>query len=123
MNNVITLSRQRPELHLAEQGIRTVKDLQIRLQEVFENHEHQNSVLVQLYKMLFPDWDKIKRIEGFPEVGVALWQYICNLFIEFDRIHHPDILKGGAWINQGFSSNDRLSPWEISLENCNVIYS
>lgn len=117
------MNRTDPLCHLSLQGIRTVRDLQIHLQKIFETSEHQNSVLVKLYQMLFPEWNKIKRLEGFPMVGQALWDYICNLFIEFDRIHHPGSFNGGVWINQGFSASAKLDPWQISLEHCKVIYS
>lgn len=123
MSNVIAMNKNNFQHQLASQGIETVQDLQQHLQKIFEQSDHQDSVTVKLYQMVFPDWEKIHRIEGFPQVGQALWDYICNLFIEFDREHHPECLKGGAWINQGFSSNHRLDSWEISLESCNIIYS
>ena len=59
--------------HLADQGINSKKALQYRLQEIFEQAEHQNSALIGLYKMLFPDWERIERLEGFPVVGRGLW--------------------------------------------------
>ena len=123
MANVVAMVKSTSQNHLVNQKIKSIRDLQQYLQVIFEESEHQDSVIVKLYKMLFPDWDKIQRIEGFPVVGKALNEYIFNLFIEFDREHHPECVNGGAWINQGFSSNDRLGPWEISLENCKLIYS
>ena len=123
MATVVAMFKNDSQNHLVNQGIKSIRDLQQHLQEIFEESEHQSSVIVKLYKMLFPDWEKIQRIEGFPAVGTALNEYIFNLFIEFDRQHHPKCVNGGAWINQGFSSNDRLEPWEISLENCKIFYS
>jgi len=123
MENVIVMFDNNPETTLTQQGIKSVRDLQQHLQRIFEESDHQNSVMTKLYKRLFPDWERILRIEGYPEVGQALWGYICNLFIEFDRQHHPNCLKGGAWINQGFSSSYKLEPWEINLQDCKVIYS
>ena len=123
MTTVIAMVKSKPQNHLVKMGIKSIRDLQIHLQKIFEESEHQNSVIVKLYKMLFPDWESIKRIEGFPAVGKALDEYIFNLFIEFDQKHHPNVFNGGAWINQGFSSNENLEPWEINLENCKVIYS
>lgn len=120
---VVTMFKNDSQNHLANQGIKSIRDLQVHLQKIFEGSEHQSSVIVKLYKMLFPDWEKIERIEGFPAVGKALNEYIFNLFIQFDREHHQKCVNGGAWINQGFSTNERLEPWEISLDQCNVIYS
>ena len=123
MTNVVAMVKNNSQNHLVNQGIISIQALQQHLQEIFEESEHQSSVIVKLYKMLFPDWEKIQRIEGFPSVGKALDEYIFNLFIEFDREHHPECFNGGSWLNQGFSSNEHLEPWEISLENCKIIYS
>ena len=123
MTTVMAMFKNGSKNHLANQGIKSIRDLQVHLQEIFEESDHQDSVIVKLYKMLFPDWEKIQRIEGFPTVGKSLDEYIFNLFVAFDQEHHPDVFNGGAWINQGFSTNENLGPWEISLENCKVIYS
>lgn len=109
--------------HLANQGITTKKQFQHRLQEIFEQAEHQEAALIGLYKMLIPDWDRIERLEGYPIVGRGLWQYIANLFIDFDQRLHPQVLNGGLWLNQGFSSSDKIGPWDISMDQCNIIYS
>ena len=109
--------------HLANQGITSQKKLEHRLQEIFEQADHQEAILIGLYKMLFPDWDRIERLEGYPVVGRGMWQYIANLFIDFDQRHHPQVFNGGLWFNSGFSSSDKIGPWEISMDRCNVIYS
>jgi len=108
---------------MVQQGITTKKELQQRLQDIFEQVEHQESALVGIYKLVFPNWEKITQVEGYPEVGKDLWKYICNLFIHFDSQHHPKVFHGGIWINNGFSSSDSLDGWEISLENCHLIYA
>ena len=123
MTNVVAMVKSRSQNHLVKMGIKSIRELQVHLQKIFEESEHQNSVIVKLYKMLFPDWEKIQRIEGFPAVGKALDEYIFHLFIEFDHKHHPSVFNGGSWIDRGFSTNEKLEPWEISLENCKVIYS
>jgi hypothetical protein len=123
MSKIIVMPKDYLNVHFVRLGIKTVRDLQQYLQKVFDESDHQDFVITRLYEMLFPDWEKILRIEGFPIIGHALWNYICNLFIEFDRKNHPECFKGGLWINNGFSSSDCLDPWVINLENCNVIYS
>ncbi len=65
----------------------------------------------------------LKVSAGYATGIKALDEYIFNLFIEFDQKHHPDVFNGGAWIDKGFSTNEKLEPWEISLEHCKVIYS
>lgn len=109
--------------HLDNQGITTIKKLQHRLQAVFEQAEHQSSALIGIYKLIIPDWERIKRLEGYPVVGRGLWQYISNLFIDFDQHHHPQVFNGGLWLNQGFSSSEDLGPWEISIDRCRIVYA
>jgi hypothetical protein len=94
-----------------------------RLQEIFETSYNQQSALIDIYKIVFPDWERIKKIEGFPVVGCEMWEYICGLFIKFDREKHPEFLNGGLWLNTGFSSSPELGGWEISFQGCNVIYN
>lgn len=109
--------------HLTAQGITSKETLQHRLQEVFEQADHLGAVLIGLYKMFIPEWERIERLEGFPVVGQGMWQYICQLFIDFDQRHRPQVLNGGLWINSGFASSKDLGAWEISMARCNVIYS
>ena len=123
MANVVAMVKTNSQNHLANQGIKSIRDLQVYLQTIFEDSDHQSSVIVKLYKMLFPDWEKIQKIEGFPTIGKALDEYIFNLFVAFDQEHHPNVFNGGAWLNQGFSTDESIEPWGISIENCKVIYA
>jgi len=109
--------------HLTQQGITSKEKLQHRLQQIFEQAEHQERALIALYRMLIPDWDRLERLEGFPVVGQEMWQYICQLFIDFDQKYHSRVLNGGLWIHAGFSSSSDLGPWEINLKQCRFIYS
>jgi hypothetical protein len=104
-------------------GIKDLKALKDNIKAIFARHEHQSDALISIYRMVLPDWDRIETIEGFPEAGKDLWTFICRQFIEFDQEHHPDVFNGGIWMNNGFSSNNHLEPWEISFENCKVIMS
>ena len=92
-------------------------------QEIFEKAEHQERALIELYRMVIPDWDRLERLEGFPVVGQEMWKYICQLFIDLDQRLHPEIFNGGLWINAGFSCSGDLGPWEISMDRCRFIYS
>ena len=123
MTTTVKTFEKQCQRHLTAQGITSKEKLQHRLQEIFEQAEHQEAALISLYKMLFPDWDQIERIEGYPVVGRGMWQYIGNLFIHFDQEHHPQVLNGGLWLNQGFSSSEKIGDWEISMDQCRVIYA
>ena len=111
----------RREQHWVKFGIHNEKTLREHIKEIFERHAHQTDVLIDLYKMILPDWDSIEKIEGYPEAGKDLWRFICDQFIEFDHKYHPKVFKGGIWLNTGFSANSDLDPWEISFKNCRII--
>lgn len=88
----------------------------------FEKAVNQNEYLVNLYKIPFPDWDEIKSISGFPHVGKELAYYIMGKAMDFDRVHHPNIMNGGLILNSGFGQDDKLGAWELSLEGVEVEY-
>lgn len=104
-------------------GISSRDELKSRIMAIFEKSDHQEQVLIGLYRMAFPDWDQISRIKGYPEVGNEMWLYVCRLFQKFDHDHHPHFMPAGAWMNTGFSVNHKLEAWEISFENCQVEYN
>jgi hypothetical protein len=99
-----------------------IKALKARIRTFFQDHDHQDQILKELYRMVIPDWDKVKEIRGYPEIGDQAWLFICRLFMEFDRDHHPDCLPGGAWTNLGFSANTRLGPWDLDYSHCSITY-
>ena len=104
-------------------GLTDEKKLKEHIKSIFVKHDHQSDVMVDLYKLVLPDWDKIEKIEVTPEIGQELWKFICREFIEFDRLHHPGCMQGGLWFNCGFSHSEKLDPWEISFANCKVKFS
>lgn len=109
--------------HWKSIGIKDVEDLKAYIRKLFEKHDHQSDALIDIYKMVFPDWDRIEKIEGHPETGKSFWKFIFNQFNELDQKYHPTVFPGGLWFNTGFSSNENLDPWELSFENCLVIMS
>jgi len=92
------------------------------IDEIFENAEHQADALVAIYKTVFPDWDAIEKIDGWPSVGADLAEYLCEKFMQFDKVHHPDVFAGGLWLNNGFSRNKNLKPWEIDKSSAKITY-
>lgn len=70
----------------------------------FEEKTEQAEVWVALYKLVYPGWDKIEQIDGYPACSPHLNDYIFRKFMAFDAKHHPDVLPGGLWINRGWSS-------------------
>ncbi len=52
-----------------------IRDLKARIKGFFERHDDQAQVVIELYRMVFPDWDRIKEIKGHPETGDQLWEF------------------------------------------------
>jgi hypothetical protein len=77
----------------------------------------QSDALIAIYKMVFPEWDQIEKFDGWPKCNKTTWQAICSLFMEFDRTHHANVMPGGMWMNNGFSSHggEHLKDWEVEL--------
>lgn len=78
-------------------------------------HTHQADAIIALYKLVFPDWENIEMVDGFPECNRGTWKYIAEKFQRFDAAHHPNVMPGGIWLNNGWSAqNDELREFEIA---------
>ena len=94
---------------------------------IFEEAEemekpHQQDYAVALYRKVFPDWDHITSMTGWPRCGWELFKYIHSQARKFDRKHHPDVREGGLWFNKGWGSREEggLKDWEVSSAHCVV---
>src|SRR5210317_1462711 len=88
------------------------------IDEIFERSSnsaipHQADVIVELYRLVIPVWDEVKKIDGWPIVTKKTSEYLFRKFMDFDDKHHPTVLRGGLWMNNGFSSNMELVPIEL----------
>jgi len=79
----------------------------------------RHDILYGLYKMAFPDWDKIKSVDGFPAISKPTNLYIMGQFIKWDQ-KHSDCFAGGLWMNNGFFSTDSMEDWKV--KPCEVTY-
>ncbi len=117
-----TIPAERLESRCQEQwqelGLNSIEDVKAHILRIFDKAEDQNEIIINLYRLLFPDWDRIHKIHGYPNVGEELWKFIARQFQGFDKKHHPKTLPGGAWMNLGFASSPELEPWEISFADC-----
>ena len=91
--------------------------------ECFKNKDHQADVLLDLYKLVIPDWDNIAKLVSWPSCNDKIWQFICQKFIEFDKYHHRDCIAGGAWMNSGFGIDNTLPDWTVEpIASDKIIY-
>ena len=96
-----------------------------RIDEIFKRNDksdnpHQATVLVELYMMVIPEWDRITKINnGWPIVTRETNEHLFRKFMDFDDKHHnkkgrQGVMRGGLWMNNGFSVNAEPVPLELS---------
>lgn len=89
------------------------------IDKVFADAKHQADYVIGLYRIAYPDFDNIAHVDGFPSISHETADYIFKKAIDFDAIHHPDVVKGGAWLNNGFTVDD-VTDWTVIP--CEVTY-
>ena len=96
---------------------------------IFEEAEkmdnpHQQDYAVALYRKVFPDWDHITSLTGWPRCGWELFKHTMAKAQEFDQKYHPDenITAGGLWFNRGWGCREEegLGDWEVTSAHCVV---
>lgn len=92
-----------------------MKIKQQHIDNIFNFADNQSMAWSMLYQLVFPDWDNIDKLDGYPQVNENTNNYIMGKFIELDRKYHPNVIPGGLWLNLGFSSlNTKILPdWEL----------
>ena len=97
-------------------AVKTVVLNRDAVKTLFEESKNQHDLLIGLYKMVFPEWNNIEKMNGFPVVNKWTSEELSRLFIQFDREHHPGVINGGLWLDNGFSGfeyNPPLKDWEV----------
>lgn len=116
MGNLLKLAK-----NIGAKSVRLDKD---KVKELFEKSTHQADVTIGLYRMVFPEWDFIEQMDGFPKVNHKTGLTLMQWFMEFDRKHHPNVMNGGCWLNHGFSSDEkssnRIRDWRV--ERCDFTW-
>jgi hypothetical protein len=94
---------------------------EIKVKNLFVDLDHQAEILIALYKMVIPDYDRLVEMQGWPAVNNYTWEEIALLFVDFDKDHHPEVFSGGLWLNRGFTTGD-APDWTADLSKCELIY-
>ena len=109
------------EENLKKLGIRCEDSWKEVIDEITEKHTHQGEVITEIYKLVFPLWDNIDKIKGWPKCSKNLWQLIMRKIGDFDKKHHPTVMAGGCWMNSGWSTLDKDVPeWGISMKDVSI---
>ena len=81
------------------------------IEAIFANAKHQHEYVIELYKLAVAragiDWTKIEKMP-FCHVNKARHELLFDMAIKFDKEHHPGVMAGGMWMNNGFSVDERM---------------
>ena len=102
--------------------MKTIKLSKEAIDKAFEKAKEQADYAISLYKLAFSEWDDIKHVDGYPRVSKTTNKYIFDKAISFDKEKHPNVMNGGLWLDKGFSTNEKVKDWEITLEDCEIEY-
>lgn len=99
----------------------TTKITKRDIDEAFAVCDHQGDILLFFYRCMFPNWNDIEKLDGWPKCNDWTWKYISRKFMDFDHKHHPDVMRGGAWMNSGFSGADAEHLANFEFEDCGYV--
>jgi len=89
------------------------------IDSIFANATHQSDYVYGLYKAVIPDWSSVIQFNGYPQVSNNTSSYMMRLAIDFDTKHHPNLVPGGALLNNGFSSTD-MPDWIVRWSESDI---
>ncbi len=93
--------------------MKTIDLTKEKIDKIFSDTINQYEYLIELYKEVFPQWKKIKKLVGYPLCNKKTAEYIFEKAIAFDKKHHPEVLHGGLWLNYGFSIDQNMKDWKV----------
>ncbi len=86
----------------------------------------ETEAVILLFRMVYPDFDSIKSVDGYPRCNEATWLRICGWMRDLSnrlnrkRDHDKQVMPGGAWMNYGFSAHDngvkittQITDWQV----------
>ena len=80
---------------------------------IFYEAKHQADYVIELYRHVYPNWDTIEKVDGYPTISKKTNEYIFARAIAFDKQSHPDVLSGGLWLNNGFRTDETMDDWLV----------
>ena len=93
-----------------------------QIDKVFDTAEHQADYVVGLYRLAIPNFDKVRQVHGYPIISELTANYIWDKSREFDKFHHPNVISGGIWMNNGFGVDKNLDDWIVNTDNSILEY-
>ena len=80
------------------------------------NAPDQGEFIISLFRAIIPEFDLCEQVCGYPVCSTHTWLHICQLCMDFDKVHHPNCVPGGAWLNYGFANDPDLTLKDFEIE-------
>ena len=94
-----------------------------KIDGIFEDAENSNIAADALYNIAFSGkLENIVAVASWPTVSGKTSEYLFGKFIDLDTKKNSPCVKGGAWLNSGFSSNNAMKDWQINVDTCTIKY-
>ena len=100
----------------------TIKLDGIAVNRLFSEAKNCGEAISGVYRMVHPNLDSV-RLDNYPICSPETWELICELCIAKDDLDNrlrpldKQVMKGGGWMNCGFSTSGPLSKslarWEV----------
>lgn len=82
--------------------------------------ESETAALEAVYRMVYPNFDQIDKVDGHPACNDYTWKAICMHFVDLTNrlnkardIVRNQVLPGGPWMNFGFAGGSDLGDWYV----------
>ncbi len=72
--------------------------------KIFEDATEQSDYIINLMKLAVPRFDALESVDPTDiKITKETSGYICQKCMDWDRINKVESMRGGAWLNYGFS--------------------
>ena len=84
-----------------------------KIDSIFDSAITQTDYILELFKYVHKDWERIRSLTESPKTSEDLATYVMGRAIRFDKMVHPDLMPGGAWMNWGFGVDNNITGWVV----------
>lgn len=93
-----------------------------QIEYLVSTSENPAEALLRLYKFVIPDLSDVVRMEGWPKVSWATWEFISQQFLDLGSRIGAKQKSPLMWMNSGFSVDhgQDVPDWQVSLSSCTI---
>jgi hypothetical protein len=91
----------------------TIKTSKKEIDQIFDSSNSPLDICLKLYKLVYPNYDDIKEIKGYPKINKEFSLYLFDKFGELDQSNGNTLDGSFFWMNKGFGTDEKLNDWLI----------